>query len=94
MRTRSPRMAPPVMGLDGSMATTAAGRPALRGLPDERRHERGLAGAGGTGDTDQVSTTSERIEDAQRSLAGLRAILDLGQQPGQRPTITASRRLG
>src|SRR5450759_3093624 len=30
MRTRSPRTAPPVIGLDGSTATTATGRPARR----------------------------------------------------------------
>src|SRR6185503_12761596 len=33
MRTRSPSRAPPVMGLEGSTATTATGRPASRALP-------------------------------------------------------------
>ena len=49
MRTRSPRIAPPVNGDDGSTASTATSSPSDRQVGDQRARQRALAGAGGTG---------------------------------------------
>ena len=50
IRTRSPRIAPPVNGDDGSMASTATSSSVRAQVVDERARQRGLAGAGRTGD--------------------------------------------
>ena len=83
IRTRSPSSAPPVIGDDGSTATTATARPASADLADQGRDERRLARARRPGDPDEVGAAGERVQLAQRRLGDRRPVLDRGQEPGQ-----------
>ena len=94
IRTRSPSSAPPVIGDDGSTATTATVRPAVRELRDERGDERRLARAGRPGDPDEVRAAGQRVEAAQRGLGDGRAVLDGGQQPGERAPVAGAGGVG
>ena len=88
MRTRSPRMAPPLNGEVGSMASTAD-RLALRPqVADERAGQGRLAGAGRAGQPDRVGLAAQRVGQAADLARRLAAPLDQRQQPGQRRPVT------
>ena len=95
IRTRSPRMAPPVIGrgrVDGDDRDRAAG---LARLAGERRDERRLAAPRRAGHADQVGAAGQRVERlaAPASPAAVRFSI-CGQQPRQRAAITRPRALG
>ena len=73
MRTRSPRIAPPVNGLVGSTATTPTVLPRAAQLGDQAVDERALAGAGRAGDADEVRAAGVG-EDAADEVGALRGI--------------------
>ena len=60
MRTRSPRIAPPVNGLVGSTAMTPTVSPLRRAFRRQPIDERALAGAGRAGDADQIGAAGAR----------------------------------
>ena len=69
MRMRSPRIEPPVIGLDGSTATMPTVLPRGAQLGDERVDERRLAGARHAGDADDVRLAAlgvQAVEDRRR----------------------------
>ena len=68
-----------------------AGLPDLR---DQRRHERRLARARRPGDPDEMRAPGGRVEPAQSGLGDRRAVLDGGQEPGQRQAVASDRRIG
>ena len=71
MRTRSPRIAPPVNGLVGSIASTATRSPARRSTRDEAVGERRLPGARRAGDPDDSRrSTSAPRRAARRARRG------------------------
>ena len=77
MRTRSPRIAPPVNGLVGSTATTPTVRPAARSSRDQPIDERALARAGRPGDADEIRAAGVRRRCRRiRSRAGRRLVFD------------------
>ena len=65
---------------------------AVARLGDQRRHERALARPGRPGHADQVRLAGQRVEHAQRRLPCAGAVLDLGQQPGQRAAVASAAR--
>ena len=93
IRTRSPSSAPPVIGDDGSTATTATARPAARTTADQRRDERRLAGARRAGDAHQVGLAGDRVQPAQGGLGdGVRFSTAVRSRASARrsPAIAAS----
>ena len=53
-----------------------------------------LPGPGRPGDPDEVRPPGHRVEPPQRGLGDRRAVLDRGQQPGQREPVARDRRVG
>ena len=68
-----------------------AGRP---DLGDQRRHERGLAGAGRPGDPDEVRAPGRRVEPPQRGLGDRGPVLDRGQEPRQGEPVAGDGGIG
>ena len=93
MRTRSPRMAPPVNGDDGSMASTATARRPRHGPPAARAGEGRLAGARRAGDADGVGVAAERVGEAADGAGRVAAPLDERQEPGQGRPVAGTRRV-
>ena len=82
-----------MIGLDGSTAITATGRPAARAAPMSAATSVDLPGARRPGDPDEVGLAGHRVEPAQRGLGHGRAILDGRQEPGEGEPIAAERRV-
>ena len=70
MRTRSPRIAPPEKGDDGSTASTATSMSAARSERDDLARERRLARARRTGEADCVRLAAEGIREPPDVRAG------------------------
>ena len=90
MRTRSPRIAPPENGDDGSTARTATETSSAAQQRDELAGERRLPRTGGAGQTDGVGVPTERMAEASDLAGGGAALLDERQQPGQRAAIAVA----
>ena len=60
-------------------------------LRDERRDERGLAGARRSGDPDEVRRPASGYSRRSAASASVGAVLDGGQQPGEREPVAADR---
>ncbi len=91
IRTRSPRMAPPENGDDGSMASTATwslpSRPRRPRPVDQLVGEGGLAGPRRPGDPHGVGLSGRPVGDAGHRPGTVAAAFDQGQQPGQRDPV-------
>ena len=69
-------------------------RPACAHRRDQRGDERGLAGAGRSGDPDEVGAAGERVQAAQGVLGDRRVVLDGGQEAGQRKPVAGAGGVG
>ena len=82
MRTRSPRIAPPVNGDDGSTASTATSSPSAAEVRDQRRRERALAGTRRAGQADRVGVAGPWRGEPSDLARRVAAALDEREQPG------------
>ena len=99
MRTRSPRMAPPVNGDDGSMASTATSWPCARRWPMSALVSVDLPAPGRAGEPDGVGLAAERVGAGGRPRGPARrparsATAGGPAPPGRRPGRRRAARLG
>ena len=88
MRTRSPRSAPPVIGEDGSTATTATVRPAARAARAiSAATSVDLPAPGGPVIPTRCAPPASGYRRRRRVLGDRRVVLDRGQEPGERPAV-------
>jgi len=88
---RSPRIAPPVNGLDGSTATIATRSRVFRVLGREPRHEGALATTRRTGDADDARLSRVGVERPQDVGAPGLVILDDRQEPRDAAGVSRAR---
>ena len=94
MRTRSPRIAPPVNGLVGSTAITPTVSLGVPGFGREPIDERALAGAGRPGDANEIGPAGVRKDVADQAGRGGGLVLDQRDGAGHRPHVAGSHALG
>ena len=89
IRTRSPRMAPPVKGLVGSTAITPTARPARTNVRHEPIDQRALAGTRRPGHAHQVRPSGSSEDLADQCGACGRLVLDERNRPRDRTRIAS-----
>ena len=91
MRMRSPRTAPPLIGLDGSMAITAIVWPARQPGAEQGVDERRLAAARHAGDADDPGAAGALGHPRRRVARAGAVVVDQRQQARERAALTPAR---
>ena len=94
IRTRSPRIAPPVMGRTGRWRSPPPRGHCFRGLAGERGDQRRFAASRRAGDAHQMGAASHAGRERERGSRGGCPVLDLGEQPRQRAPVAGMRPFG